>query len=150
MEEAHSFEARGSEDVMDSDPADKIHALADRMTYLERAQDGYRSTIEIINWMPPSADLPGLRRQADEALTRVRGKIEKLKEEVQYNNREQARIVMETMRTKDTELYRIRIAKMLEHVKELYDLHDYTERGTDGVARAHQRSVERIGGTLEK
>ena len=125
MEEARSFETRGSETVMDSAADGKITSISERLRFLEQAQDRYRRMIEIINWMPPAAELPGLRRQAEEALMRVRGKIDKYNEEVRYNNRMIALKEAEKLRTRDTELARVRIQKMLEHVDELIRIHDY-------------------------
>ena len=132
MEEARSFETRGSETVLDSASGDKIRSLSERLRFLEQAQDRYRRMIEIVNWMPPAAELPGLRRQAEEALTRVRGKIDKINEEVSYNTRRLAQQESERMRSRDTELWKIRMNKMLEHVDALIQIHDY--KGAEQMA----------------
>ncbi len=136
MEEARSFENRGSETVTagaaNGDNAAKITVLADRLRFLEQAQDRYRRMVEIINWLPPSAEMPGLRRDAEEALARVRGKIAKIDEEVSFNNREIALKSVKSDIARDTELFKIRIAKMLENVKALYDQRDY--KGAEQMA----------------
>ena len=102
------------------------------MRFLEQAQDRYRRMIEIINYLPPAAELPGLHRQAEEAMMRVRGKLAKYKEEADYIGRKLALDVAGKERGRETALARIRLSKMLEHVDALIAIHDY--KGAEQMA----------------
>ncbi|MEI6232887.1 MAG: hypothetical protein WCT04_07540 [Planctomycetota bacterium] len=132
FEEARTLEARGSETVMEAVGAKKTASISERLRFLEQAQDKYRRMIEIINWMPPAAELPGLRAQADEALNRVRGKIDKYNEEIRFNRRTEAAAAVVDSRDKESQMHNFRISKMLEHVDALIRIHDY--KGAEQMA----------------
>jgi len=125
MEEARRLEERGSANAVEVDPIEKERALTEQLDLLRRAQERYRRVREIINWMPPSFELPGLRAQVDGAGTRVKEKIAAKEDEISFLRRMHAQEEADKERRKVSDEYRARINKMLDQVKELFDQRNY-------------------------
>ena len=125
IQEARTLEQRGSANPVEIDSGDKERALSDELENLRRAQDRYRRVKEIINWMPPNLELPGLRTQVDEGLSRVRQRIAEKDDEISFLRRVQAQRAIDETRSRESELFREKIKKLLEQVKDLYDRNDF-------------------------
>ncbi|MFH0939213.1 MAG: hypothetical protein V1899_08030 [Planctomycetota bacterium] len=130
IEEARLLEERGSTEPIAVEKEERERLLAEQLDHLRRAQDRCRRVKEIINWMPPTFDLPGGRAQVDVALIRVREKIKTKQDEIDFLRRVEAQQQAENSRVRETELFKTRIVKLLEQTKDLYDMKDYksTER----------------------
>lgn len=125
MEDGRVCEQRGSEAVVEGDAAEKEKALSEQLESLRRAQDQYRRVREIINWMPPSFESPGLRAQVDTALGRVRQKLAEKDDEISFLRRAEAARLAAQTRERETEQFKARVNKLLEQVKELCDKQQY-------------------------
>jgi len=125
LEDARQFEEKGSSVPVEADPNEKEHTLADQLDYLRRAQERYRRVREILNWMPPTFELPGMRTQVDGALARVKEKIAAKEDEVGFLRREQAALIANQARVREDEQFKLRVTKLLEQVRDLYDRHEY-------------------------
>jgi len=125
IEEARDLEDRGSQTVLETTQEGKERALSDQLDSLRRAQDRYRRVREILNWMPPNFELPGQRAQVEQALTRLRQKIADKEDQISFLRRMEATKRAEEQRVRETELFKQRICKLLEQVKDLYDRQDY-------------------------
>jgi Flp pilus assembly secretin CpaC len=119
------LEERGTGVAVEVEPAEKEAKLTDQLDALRRAQDRYRRVREIINWMPPSFELPGVRAQVDSALARVRQKIAEKEDEISFLRREQAARLAADARAREDEQFKLRVDKLLEQVRDLYDRQDY-------------------------
>jgi len=125
LEEARQLEERGSAVPLEADLDEKERVLADQLDQLRRAQDRYRRVREILNWMPPNFELPGMRAQVSGALARVKEKIAAKEDEISFLRREEAVRIANESRVREDEQFRLRINKLLEQVADLYDKQDY-------------------------
>jgi len=132
MEEARVLEERGSQVDTEATSEEKEQLLTQQLEQLKRAQDRYRRVREIINWMPPTFDLPGARQQVDASLIRVRTKIAEKEDEINYLRRTEAAKAADTARLRESELFKARVRKMLDQVRDLYERKDY--RGSERLA----------------
>jgi tetratricopeptide (TPR) repeat protein len=126
LEEARGYEQKGSEVDITVADAGKEQILADQLGSLLEAQTRYRRVREILNWMPPQIELGGERRAVEESLNRIQKKIADKEDEISFLRRQQAAKLAEEQRVRETELFRQRIAKLLEQVAALYYQGEYT------------------------
>ncbi|MCK6470340.1 MAG: hypothetical protein L6R28_01225 [Planctomycetes bacterium] len=127
LEEARTYEMRGSEVPLDLETAEREEILAEQLKNLREAQGRYRRVREIMNWMPPQIDLPNERKLVDEAQRRVHAKIIDKQDEISYWRREQAVRQAEASRARENEHFKQRIQVMIEHIGDLYDRGMYAE-----------------------
>ncbi|MCY3023411.1 MAG: hypothetical protein NTW87_30900 [Planctomycetota bacterium] len=132
LEEARILEERGTGAALEPDVADKERVLAEQMDALRRAQDRYRRVRAIINWLPPSIELPALRTQVDTALGRIRQKLTDKDDEMSFLRRQEAAKLAADARERETDQFKQRVKKLLEQVKDLCDRLDY--RGAERLA----------------
>ncbi len=125
IEEARRLEERGSATALETEADEKERVLTEQLDNLRKAQDRYRRVKEIINWMPPTFDLPTERATVDAALIRVRQKIAEKEDEISFLRRVESQRAADAERISATELFKARVQKLLEQVKELYDRQDY-------------------------
>ncbi len=126
MQEGRILEERGTVLPPDAVGVDKDRILADQLESLRKAQDKFRRVKEILNWMPPSFDLPSERSAVDQSLVRLKQKIAEKEDEINYLRRVQAQKEADASRVRETELFKARIGKLLDQVKDLYERGDYT------------------------
>ena len=127
MQEGRVLEERGTVLPADITGIDRERILSDQLDNLRKAQDKFRRVKEILNWMPPSFDLPTERSTVDQALVRLKQKIAAKEDEINYLRRVQASREADASRVRETEQFKARIAKLLEQVKDLYDHGDYKQ-----------------------
>jgi len=125
MQEGRVLEERGTVLPNDITGVDRERILADQLDNLRKAQDRFRRVREILNWMPPSFDLPAERGAVDASLARLKQKIVQKDDEISYLRRVEAQREADSQRVRETELFKTRIAKLLEQVKDLYERGDY-------------------------
>ena len=109
--------------------------FVDRLENLRRAQDKFRRVKEILNWMPPTMDLPDERAATEAGLARVKQSIANAEDEINYLRRVQASRETEAARVRETELFQKRMTKLLGQVRDLY---------ADGNYQAAERLSIRI------
>ena len=125
MQEGRILEERGTVLPPDAVGIDKDRILADQLESLRKAQDKFRRVKEILNWMPPTFDLPNERGAVDSSLVRLKQKIAEKEDEINYLRRLEAQKEADASRVRETELFKARIGKLLDQVKDLYDRGDY-------------------------
>jgi len=121
LEEGRVYEAKASTTPIEIADEAKEKILAEQLENLRQAQARYRRVKEIMNYMPPQIDLPSERKVVEEALVRVRQKIDDKSDEISFLRRLQAQKIAEEQRLRETEIFRARIAKMNEQVGDLYN-----------------------------
>jgi tetratricopeptide (TPR) repeat protein len=125
LEDGRVLEEKGSAEVKEDNVEQKHHALDERLDSLRRAQERYRRVREILNWMPPSLELPGMRAQIDTALQRTKGKLEAKEDEVSFLRREEAaRTAYADVRREDAQ-FKARVDKLMGQVDELFGRNDF-------------------------
>ncbi|HEY3321752.1 MAG TPA: hypothetical protein VGP72_14875 [Planctomycetota bacterium] len=127
LEEGRRLEERGSQTAIELAPAEKEKALAEQLTFLQRAKDGYSRVRELLNYMPPSFELPGVRAQVDAALARVRDKIAAKQDELNFLKRTEAQRIAQESRQREDDAFKLKIRKLLDQVKDLYDKQAYRQ-----------------------
>jgi tetratricopeptide (TPR) repeat protein len=125
LQEARVLEERGSVLPPNPELVEKDRILADQLEALRHAQDKYKRVKEILNWMPPTFDLPQERETVNQGLTRIRQKIADKEDEINFLRRKQAQEEADKARIRETELFHARVAKLLEQIKDLYDQGQY-------------------------
>jgi len=125
LEEGRVYEAKASTTPIEIADEEKEKILAEQLENLRQAQARYRRVKEIMNYMPPQIDLPGERRVVEEALARVRQKIEEKSDAISFQRRLIAQRLAEKQGERETEVFRSRIAKMNEQVKDLFNSGDF-------------------------
>ena len=125
LQEGRLLEERGTLLPNDIAGIDKERILADQLEGLRKAQDKFRRVKEILNWMPPNFELPEARSTVDQSLVRLKDKIKSKEDEIDYLRRADAQKRADTERLRETELFKTRIQKLLEQVKDLYDHGQY-------------------------
>jgi len=127
MEDGRLQEERGSAAALEPELAGKEKELSEQLEHLRRALDQYRRVREIINWMPPSVEVPGMRAQVDAAISRTRTKLAEKDDEISYLRRAEADKQAADARVRETEQFKARVGKLLEQVRELYDKTRYQD-----------------------
>ncbi|HYG74389.1 MAG TPA: hypothetical protein VEK08_05230 [Planctomycetota bacterium] len=125
LEEARQLEERGSAVPVEAELEERERVLTDQLDYLRRAQDRYRRVREILNWMPPNFELPGMRSQVQGALARVKEKIAAKEDEISFLRREESTRKANEARVREDEQFKLRVNKLLDQVQDLYDRQDY-------------------------
>ena len=104
---------------------DKERILADQLENFRRAQDKFRRAKEIINWMPQKFDMPDERATVEAHLAKVKNQILGKEDELDYLRRMEAQHAADSERLRETELFKARIGKLNDQVKDLYDHSQY-------------------------
>ena len=162
IEEGHRYEDRGEQIDLSVSDSGKQQILADQLANLRQAEIRYRRVREILNYLPPTFDLPNERRMVDESLSRVSNKIAAKEDEISFLRRQEAARIAEEQGLRETLLFKQRIQKLLEQVRALYNRGEYrsSERlairvlqldplngdaeGLKRKARAAQHGVEKV------
>ncbi len=125
FQDGRSQEELGSKPAQETTGANKEQILADQLDHLRKAQDKFRRVTEILNWLPPSFDLPSERASVEDSLKRTKQKIAEKEDEIIYLRRVAAQKEADENRVRETELFKARIAKLTEQVKDRYYRGDY-------------------------
>ena len=125
LSEAKSLEARNSAVPNEMLDEHRAQLFTERLDNLRKAQDKFRRVKEILNWMPPTFDLPDERVATDAGLLRIKNSIANTEDELNDLRRVAATRDAETARIQETELFRTRIGKLNKQVMALYGEGDY-------------------------
>jgi len=127
MEDGRIQEERGSAAALEAEPAEKEKELSEQLESLRRGQEQYRRIREIINWLPPSIEVPGMRAKVEAAIGRTRSKLAEKEDEISFLRRAEADKQATAARVRETEQFKARVAKLLDQVRELYDKTRYQD-----------------------
>ena len=139
VQDATALEERAKKLPELMDERDKAKVLGDQLDDLRKSRDKFHRVKEILSWLPPSmsSEQPQENALVTDALKRTRQEINDKEDELNYLRRVAAQREADSARVRGTELFKARIGKLNDQVKDLYDRGDY-----DSADRLAKRILE--------